>query len=117
MFLALQTKRFACFPQSQPHAWPGPAQRPCAHWRRRGLHAVHGVTGPLGITSTLSISCLCITVLVVSDTVLQTKSKEFCRFPLPTQLVVMLIMKTSQRASELDSFSMAVSNSMTNTFV
>ena len=51
---------------------------------------------------TLSISCLCITVLVVSDTVLQTKSKEYCRFPLPTQLVVMLIMTTVSHNLDLN---------------
>jgi len=41
---------------------------------------------------TVSISCCCLSALILSDTVLQTKAKKHCKFPLPSQLVIMLIM-------------------------
>lgn len=41
---------------------------------------------------TMGISLACVTTLVISDVVLQPKAKEYCKFPLPSQLVVMLVM-------------------------
>ena len=41
---------------------------------------------------TLAISLACIAALILSSSVLEVKLKNYCKYPLPSQLIIMLIM-------------------------
>ena len=51
---------------------------------------------------TLSISIVCILALILSSSVLEVKAKNYCKYPLPSQLFLMLIMAVLSYVLELD---------------